>query len=688
MVFLVRDLKLKKNTPPPIENTRDALRCAIFLMDLLHLFLLLVGASAAEIYVDPNSGDDSASGTTADDPLKTLGAAITSLDDTSAASVINLAAGIYDLSESGITLTSKSNTPVTLEGPDTGEARLLAGKTFTHRPLDQTTDAVVWAAVPAASRSKIRVADVTAMKTQLGNTRAMSAVEGESVVFVPKPVDNTLDDDDYANSLLPSEPFFGRFPLSLAQWPNRDDPEAARAANATDFRFTRVAGQGTVVTTTTHFKTWRFPYMLQSRASVPFKDWTDWEDVVCLGFWTVDWFSAYAPCTKSNEQMTAVIDDDGNEGTLDALEMDLPTALDNDAGLGDVNAGARFAVLNSYDGLDAPGEYVLKRKDAEVASSVLLYFIPPTSSNGMEESDLASVELVMSALQEPIVTLEQSDANDKPLSVRGITLEAGKGIGLACSDCHGTMVDRVRVLNIGTKGIEVSGNGVTVQRSMVQNGGGKALLLSGGDTTTLVSGNSALLYNTVSFSPRRSLHYSECLDLGGVNMLARGNLIYGAPTAVVELAGNNHVLEYNTIHHVALDAFDTGAVHWAAFDPAQTGHVFRHNFIHHIGYKANSPCSASTSCLLAGIYADDGSYGEQDLFFFFLISIFSNFFFETIFFSFFVFSIFKSFLNHFQTKRRTHGGQHLLAATTHENDHTEHGAVRVVFRGCERHGRV
>ena len=132
-----------------------------------------------------------------------------------------------------------------------------------------------------------------------------------------------------------------------------------------------------MVTTTTHFKTWRFPYMLQSRASVPFKDWTDWEDVVCLGFWTVDWFSAYAPCTKSNEQMTAVIDDDGNEGTLDALEMDLPTALDNDAGLGDVNAGARFAVLNSYDGLDAPGEYVLKRS---AGSKARLYFIPPTSS--------------------------------------------------------------------------------------------------------------------------------------------------------------------------------------------------------------------------------------------------------------------------------------------------------------------
>ena len=59
---------------------------------------------------------------------------------------------------------------------------------------------------------------------------------------------------------------------------------------------------------------------------------------------------------------------------------------------------------------------------------------------------------------------------------------------------------------------------------------------------------------------------------------------------------------------VALDAFDTGAIHWAAYSPASWGFIIRHNLIAYVGYKAN-PCSASTSCMLTGIYADDGSFG-------------------------------------------------------------------------------
>jgi len=55
--------------------------------------------------------------------------------------------------------------------------------------------------------------------------------------------------------------------------------------------------------------------------------------------------------------------------------------------------------------------------------------------------------------------------------------------------------------------------------------------------------------------------------------------------------------------------FDTGAIHWAAFDQASAGYVFRHNFIHHVGYKSASLCSTLTSCMLTGIYMDDGSFG-------------------------------------------------------------------------------
>ena len=58
-------------------------------------------------------------------------------------------------------------------------------------------------------------------------------------------------------------------------------------------------------------------------------------------------------------------------------------------------------------------------------------------------------------------------------------------------------------------------------------------------------------------------------------MTVQDTLIHTSQTAVMDLSGNDHVIEFNEIHHVALDAFDTGAIHWAAFDPSQWGHVFR-----------------------------------------------------------------------------------------------------------------
>ena len=109
-------------------------------------------------------------------------------------------------------------------------------------------------------------------------------------------------------------------------------------------------------------------------------------------------------------------------------------------------------------------------------------------------------------------------------------------------------------------------------------------------------------------SPRRSLHYCECFNLGGVGILVHGNLVRASPSAIMEISGNDHIFEYNVLHHVALDTFDTGAIHWAAYDPSMWGFIFRYNLFYKIGYKDN-PCSAATSCLLAGIYADDGSYG-------------------------------------------------------------------------------
>jgi hypothetical protein len=412
-------------------------------------------------------------------------------------------------------------------------------------------------------------------------------VEGEHEAFLPE-----LE----VSASLPLEPFLNRLPLVPAQWPNRDNLETAAAEMMTDYRFTRVAGNGALLSSGTT-RRYRFPYM----SSAPFAAWTDWDDVVAFGFWSVDWFSAFVPVYSSTVQMDG--GDEESPSLHDTLEIEIPSSMTEDDGLGGVNAGARFAILNSFHGLDSAGEYVLKRN---AGSSAKLFFIPHASM----ASTVASAELIVSTSSEALISFD-SEAGDalSTIHLKRLTIEATRGNGMISTSSDNAEIAELKFLNIGLKGVEMSGSNIRVSNTEMSWIGGKAISLSGGVVSTLTPSGIIVEGVTISHSPRRSLHYGECFDFGGVGIRATANTIYASSTAVVELTGNDHVLEFNEIHHVALDAFDTGAIHWAAFNPASTGFIIRHNFIHHVGYKEGSPCSASTSCLLAAIYADDGSYG-------------------------------------------------------------------------------
>ena len=569
-------------------------------MQLLLLALLAqTCTSSTDLYVDPASGSNSAAGTTATEALLTLGAAIAKLELIQGDVVVNALPGDHDLSESAIKFASAvKDRTITLQGSGVDTTRLLGGKIFAHRALDETTDANVWNLIPVAARSSVRVADLSSITSLLGKTQAMSSVEGEPKVFVPG-----IDEE---SELFPAEPFLNGFPLTTAQWPDRDDPDIALSNNQTTFRFTRVMGAEdetySPTATVDGMRHYRFPFMQGSAygtGAAPFASWTDFDDCVALGFWSVDWFSSFVKVKKSSS----------NVNGLQALEIEIPDAFTNEDGLGDVVAGARFALLNSFHALNAAGEYVLKRSNIASSSTTpaavsSLYFIPPHSMT----SNVDSAELLVSTQASAMIEL----SGQSKIKLVGFSLEATRGTAVTGSDLpSGTEITNLHINNIGMKGIEISGIMITVQNIACGHIGGKAISMSGGVPKTLVSAGNVVAFNTIHHSPRRSLHYGECLDIAGVGVIVHDNLIYSSPTAVIEIGGNDHVFEFNEIHHVALDAFDTGAVHWAAFDPTKTGYTFRHNFIHHIGFKDASPCSSMTSCLLAGIYMDDGSFGTS-----------------------------------------------------------------------------
>ena len=500
----------------------------------------------------------------------TLSAAMTAAESSTGDIEIRLAAGDHDLSQESVEVTWDHDCErrLTITGATGGgEVRILGGVPVSHSAL--TSDDPAYSAIPAGARASVRVAVLDGV--QLGLTGQLTSVEGEPVEFL-----KVSEEVAYAN--MPLEPFLGRTPLWSAQWPNRI---ASPPENTTNYAWTRVAGPPTTDSTSADTQQIAFPHL----SSAPFGAWSDWDDVYAQGFWEVDWIEAFLPVSLDSR--------------ADHLELTFPVG-GGEGEMQSVSEGSRFAVLNSFDSLDAPSEYVLKRNplsgasdSPSAASGARLYFIPPAEHAG------ASTELIVSTNSDPLISLSQV----RGVTISHLTFEGTRGAVMAISDSCDVEVVHIVCNNVGTNGVEDgSGTNIHVNRSVFTNMGRRAVSLSGGNRAALTPSGNVIGHNEVSRSPRRSLHYGEAFDLGGVAVVATSNLVYNSPCATFELVGNDHVIEYNTIHHVALDSFDTGAIHWAAYSPASWGFLIRHNLLAYVGYKDNA-CSASTSCMVAGIYA-------------------------------------------------------------------------------------
>ena len=73
--------------------------------------------------------------------------------------------------------------------------------------------------------------------------------------------------------------------------------------------------------------------------------------------------------------------------------------------------------------------------------------------------------------------------------------------------------------------------------------------------------------------------YAGAVHLNGVGNRAAHNLIHDAPHLAMEFIGNDHLIEYNHIHHVAQETGDVGAL-YTGRDWTARGNVIRYNFMH------------------------------------------------------------------------------------------------------------
>ena len=244
----------------------------------------------------------------------------------------------------------------------------------------------------------------------------------------------------------------------------------------------------------------------------------------------------------------------------------------------------RWYATNVLEELDRPGEYYLDRRAGK------LYFWPP--------GELEGARVVLSTLAEPIVKLD----GVSHLTLRGFTVENGRGTGIAVEGGKGVEILACTVRNMGETGIDVEGGeGHRVEACNIHDTGTLGLVLRGGERRTLTPGGHRAVNNHIYRFARLQRTYASGIQVGGVGNLLAHNLLHDAPHQAIGLGGNDHVVEYNVVHHVTMETDDCGAF-YKGRNPSCRGNVVRYNFWHHIGREGGHGNNA--------VYFDDGDGGD------------------------------------------------------------------------------
>lgn len=272
-------------------------------------------------------------------------------------------------------------------------------------------------------------------------------------------------------------------------------------------------------------------------------------------------------------------------GAIDPAQRAITLATAPAYGVGGGNpAKRRFIALNVLEELDQPGEYCLD------FAARRLYYWPPVL--------LAQQELVLSRLRGPMIAVKDA----AHVTLKGLNIEMGQDTGVRVDRGEDVCIEGCTVRNMGLQGIYIDGGqNHRVTECEIFNTGTGGLRMGGGDRKTLTPSGHVAENNYIHHVGRRQRTHADHVDLAGVGVRLAHNLISDGPHQGIVIGGNDHVIEYNEIHHVGMDSDDCGAFYMGR-NPSERGTVIRYNYWHDLGSTfAHGSCA---------IYFDDGAGGQ------------------------------------------------------------------------------
>ena len=340
------------------------------------------------------------------------------------------------------------------------------------------------------------------------------------------------------------ELFFADVPMTLARWPNVG-------------QWAHIAG------TTTDQAADHFAY-----AGDRPERWAKAEDAWVYGYWKFDWADSYTKITGVNAE---------HHWVTTAPATDLLS----------YTPGHRWYALNLLEELDTPGEWYLDRRAG------ILYFWPP--------SDIHRGHPTVS-LTRDLVRLD----GVSHVTLRGLTLEACRGDAITIRGGTHNLIDECSVLSAGNRGATIADTTDSGVRGGEITGTGEGgVSLDGGDRKTLVPGRNFVVNCRIHDYSRWARTYRPGVGIDGVGNRVAHNLIYDAPHNAILLGGNDHLIEYNEIHHVCRQTGDAGAFYMGR-DWTMRGNIVRFNYFHDLFNEMGVKGEFHD---VMGVYLDDTAAG-------------------------------------------------------------------------------
>ncbi|MHB8994322.1 MAG: NPCBM/NEW2 domain-containing protein [Armatimonadota bacterium] len=349
-----------------------------------------------------------------------------------------------------------------------------------------------------------------------------------------------------------AELFFNHDRMTLARWPN--NKEWTRVVDP-------VGGAPHKIHSIPGDKVGKFTYTDERPAR-----WAKEPDVWLHGYWFWDW-------------------SDGRQ-KIESIDTERKTiALAPPYHGYGYRKNARYYAMNALCELDSPGEWYLDR------ATWTLLFWPPAS--------LADHEVSLSLLADPLVKM--TDVSN--VTLRDMTLEVSRGEGIQIANGADNLIAGCTLRNLPRLAVRVEG-GLRhgVQSCDLYNLGAGGVSLNGGDRRTLTPAGHYADNNHIHHFAQLVFAYQNAIRLAGVGNRMTHNLVHDTIHEALSYSGNDHLVEFNEVYNVCLEADDSGVIHQGR-DWTWRGNIIRHNFFHDI--------VAGNAVSNMGVYLDDMESGVE-----------------------------------------------------------------------------